>query len=91
MGNYYSNKLKGGLINVKGILRSVGKILKKLPKYLLIYIIGDRFFIKNNKMVDDLDICVIRKSKASSIDNFMAYYEELINLKQVKKSRSDKY
>ena len=50
--------------------------------------IGDRFFIKNDKMVDDLDICVIRKSKTSSIDNFMAYYEDLINLKHVKKVKS---
>lgn len=50
--------------------------------------IGDRFFIKNDKMVDDLDICVIRKSNTSSIDNFMAYYEDLINLKHVKKVKS---
>lgn len=52
--------------------------------------IGDRFFIKNDKMVDDLDICVIRKSKTSSIDNFKAYYEDLINLKQVKKVEATK-
>ena len=39
-------------------------------------------------MVDDLDICVIRKSKTSSINNFMAYYEDLINLKHVKKVKS---
>lgn len=47
--------------------------------------IGDRFFIKDEKMVDDLDICVKRKSKDSSIDNYMAYYEELIKIKPVKK------
>ena len=47
--------------------------------------IGDRFFIENDGMVDDLDICVVRKEKASSIDNYMAYYEKLVNVKAVKK------
>lgn len=47
--------------------------------------ISDRFFIENDKMVDDLDICVKRKSKISSIDNYMAYYEDLVNTKAAKK------
>ena len=47
--------------------------------------ISDRFFIKNDEMVDYLDICVKRKSKISSIDNYMAYYEELLNTKAAKK------
>lgn len=47
--------------------------------------IADRFYIKDDEMVDDLDICVKRKSKKSSIDNYMAYYEELLNVKPVKK------
>ena len=49
--------------------------------------IGDRFFIEDDNMVDDIDICVKRKSQASSIDNYMDYYEKLVNLKTVKKSR----
>lgn len=47
--------------------------------------IGDRFFIKNDEMVDDLDICVKRKSEDSSIDDYMAYYEQLVSIKAVKK------
>ncbi|WP_296114245.1 phosphatidylserine/phosphatidylglycerophosphate/cardiolipin synthase family protein [uncultured Anaerococcus sp.] len=47
--------------------------------------IGDRFFIKNDKTVKDLEICVKRKSKSSSIDNYKAYYEKLLGLKTVKK------
>lgn len=47
--------------------------------------IADRFFIKNDEMVDDLDILVERKSDASSIDNYMAYYEKLVKTKPVKK------
>lgn len=47
--------------------------------------IADRFFIKNDDMVDDLDICVQRKSDFSSIDNYMAYFERLIKIRPVKK------
>lgn len=47
--------------------------------------IGDRFFIEDDNMVDDIDICVKRKSQASSIDNYIDYYEKLVNLKTVKK------
>jgi putative cardiolipin synthase len=47
--------------------------------------IADRFFIKNDDMVDDLDICLKRKSTSSAIDDYMAYYENLLKLKAVKK------
>lgn len=46
--------------------------------------IDDRFYIKDDGMVDDLDILVERKSDSSSIDNYMAYYEDLLKAKPAK-------
>ncbi|MDD7044310.1 MAG: hypothetical protein PUI05_02605 [Peptoniphilaceae bacterium] len=47
--------------------------------------IGKKFFVEDDSVAYDLDLLIERKSEDSSIDDYKAYYESLINKSSVKK------